>query len=392
MNTIRPEFRIDVRCGQMDPKTNKITWKTELESNLINNGGMAMLADYWVTECTENIYLESGGRINARYSGTTLLSQSGTTVTSDNAFFLNDGSDAIQNRLIVFDDGTQTWVTGYTAVDEVEVGTNAITAAQPATIYYVEETQMDGFVKASTTAVTSGGANTNTWTESAGILTVTNKRTISFPAESATTTYEGVGWTPNVGDNQQVFGRKVIQFTVDIGTQAIIEVTINRRVDCTSDTFTNLFVGTSIDGSHINQIGAAAYNNIAYYSSINTSTGATVAPTVGSTFLECKSDEDVKMIIGEYAGALDLTNIDVSGSTYAEKTITPTYTIGNFYIDYIATFTKDDLVTADLRTIAITNNTDATEAFYRYLFDSSINFESKRFNNLTIRKAWSRYY
>lgn len=387
---INSRFRVDVRCGNKDPKTQKITWVTEKEHNLINNGGMAMLADYWVCECTENVYLETGGRVNARYSGSTLISQSGTTITADNPFFLNDESDATYNRLLVYDDGTQTFITSYTDVDEVEAGTTLAVSAQPATIYYVEETLMDNFVQASTTYDTNPGSNENSWAVNSGTLTITNKRTVEFPVEASDITYEGVGWTPLAGDNQVIFGRKVMSIPVTASTQAVVEVTITRTIDVSSTSFINIFAGVSVNGDYINEMGAAAYSGVAYYSSINTSTGATVAPTATSTFLECKSDEDIEMALGEYSAALNLTNIDITGSTYATKTVTPTYTPGTFYVDYIATFTRNDIETANLYTIALLNASDDTEAFWRYLFDSAVDFTSKRFNNLTIRKSWTR--
>jgi len=169
-------------------------------------------------------------------------------------------------------------------------------------------------------------------------------------------------------------------------------VTINRRVDCNSEAFTNIFSGVTVNGTQINEMGAAAYSAVDYYSSINTSTGVSVAPTVTSTFLECKSSVDIKIAIGEFSTALDLTNLDITGSSYAEKTVSPTYTAGNFYLDYIVTFNSDDIDTPNLYSIAILNDDDSTEAFWRYLFDSAVNFQSKRFKNLTIRKSWSRYY
>jgi len=389
---IEPQFKIEVRCGNKNPETQKIEWVTPKVHNLINNLGMQMLATKWVTECTENVYLESGGRVNARYSGATLISQNGTTLEADNAFFLNDQSDALQNRLLVFDDGTQTFITGFNSNIDCDAGTSGTVAAQPATIYYVEESQMDGFVKASTTIETTPGSNENDWDVSAEVLTITNKRTIEFPIEGADVTYEGVGWTPNVGDDQIIFGRKVLSFPVGIGTSPIVEVTINRRIAVDSVVFSNVFTGTSTDGERINLMGAAAYSGVAYYSSINTSTGATVAPTASSTFLECKVDEDMAMALGEYADPNTISNIDITGVAYATKTVTPVYTPGNYFVDYVATFTRTDLETADLYTIAMLNNVDDTEAFWRYLFDSPVDFTSKRFNDLTIRKAWSRYY
>lgn len=389
---INSGFKIEVRCGNKDPKTGKITWVTKKDHNLINNGGLEMLKDYWVCECTENVYLEIGGGVNARYSGATLVEQSGTSITSDNAFFLNDQSDATNNRLLVFDDGTQTFITGYNDVDDVDAGTSQVVAAQPATIYYVEETTMDNFAKASTTYETSVGSNTNSWSVTSGVLTIENKRTVEFPVEVSDITYKGVGWTPLAGNNQNIFGRKVIDIPVTASTQPIVEVTISRKIDVAENTFTNIFTGAGTDGAHRNMMGSTSYNGVAYYSSINTSTGATVAPTVTSTFLECKITEDMEMALGEYSGTTDLTNIDITGSTYATQTVSPIYTAGNFYADYQATFTKNDITTANLYTIALLNASDDTEAFWRYLFDSAVDFSSKRFNNLTIRKTWGRYF
>lgn len=385
------DFKVEVRCGQKKPG-GKITWLTPKQHNLINNNGMTMLADYWACQCTENVYLETGGAVNARYSGSTLVEQIGTSITSDNPFFLNNEDDATFNRLLVFDDGTQTFITGFNDVDDVDAGTSQNVSPQPATIYYVEETRMNGFAKASTTYDTNPGSNENSWSVDATNLTITNKRTVEFPVEASDITYKGVGWTPIAGDDQDVFGRKVVSFTVTAGSQPVIEVTITRVINITERGFTNIFTGMSTDGARMNMMGSASYNSTAYYSYINTSTGATVAPTVTSTFLECKSDEDMKLALSEYSSALDLANIDITGSTYATKTVTPAYTAGNFYVDYIATFTRNDIETANLYTIALLNNTDDTEAFWRYLFDSAVDFTSKRFNNLTIRKSWGRYY
>jgi hypothetical protein len=385
-------FRIDVRCGNKDPKTGKITWVTKKEHNLINNDGLAMLKDYWVTQCTENVYLETGGGVNARYSGSTLVTQTGTSITSDAAFFLNDQSDSINNRLLVFDSGAETYITGYNDVDDVDAGTSQNIPAQPATIYYVEETHMDTFAKASTTYETTPGSNENTWAVASNVLTITNKRTVEFPVEASDITYKGVGWTPLTGDDQAVFGRKVIDIPVSAATQPVVEVTITRKMNVDVVPFTNIFTGVTVDGDYMNMMGSASYNGVAYYSSINTSTGATVAPTAPSTFLECKASEDMKMALGEYTSALDLTNIDITGSTYVAKTVTPSYTPGTYYVDYTATFTRNDIETANLRTIALLNDADDAEAFWRYLFDSSVDFTSKRFKNLTIRKSWSRYF
>jgi len=389
---IDSRFKIDVRCGNKDPKSGKITWVTPKEHNLINNSGLGMLATNWATKCTENVYLETGGQINARYSGATLVEQTGTAITSDNPFFLNDASDATFNRLLVYDDGTQTFITGYNDVDDVDAGTSIAVIAQPATIYYVEEELMDEFAKASTTYDTGVGSNTNTWNVAAEVLTIENKRTIEFPVEAATVTYKGVGWTPNAGDDAAIFGRKVVDIPVTIGTQPVIEVTMTRTIDVADAAFTNIFTGLSVNGTHINTMGSTSYQAVDYWSSINTTTGVTVAPTVTSTFLECKVDEDIIVAIGDYAAALNLTNIDITGSAYATKTVTPTHTPGFFYADYIATFTRNDLETAALRTIALLSADDDTEAFWRYLFDSNVDFTSKRFNNLTIRKSWSRSY
>lgn len=389
---IHSKIRIDLKCGQKDPSTGEIVWLTPKVHNLINNNGLAMLKDYWLCQCTENVYLETGGTVNARYSGSTLISQSGTSLSATDSFFLNDQSDADNNRLLVFDDGTETFISGYNDVDDAEAGTSQIVSAQPATIYYTEETKMNDFAKASTTYETSSGSNENSWSVDSGILTITNKRTVEFPVEASDITYKGVGWTPLVGDDQEVFGRKALDIEISASTQPIVEVTITRSIDVSDTTFANIFTGIAVDGTYMNMMGSTSYNAVDYYSSINTSTGETVAPTVTSTFLECKSGIDMKMALGEYSGALDLTNIDITGDSYATKTVTPTYTSGTYHLDYTATFTRNDIETSSLNSIALLNNSDDTEAFWRYLFDSSIDFTSKRFKNITIRKSWGRYF
>ncbi len=389
---INTNFKVDVRYGEKNPDTKVITWKSKKSHNLINTGGLAMLSAYWTCECTENVYLESGGRVNARYSGATLVEQNGTSITSDNAFFLNDESDANQLRLLVWDDGQTAVISGYNDVDDVDALDAKTVIAQACTIYYTEETQMDGFVKASTSYDTSVGANINSWAIVSNVLTIENKRTIEFPVEPSDVTYKGVGWTPLTGDNNTIFGRKVLDIEVSAATQPVIEVTLTREVDVSSIVKTSAINGVTIDATAMNLMGSASYNGVAYYSSINTSTGATVAPTVTSTFLECKVDEALTMAIGEYAGVLNLTNIDITGVPYATQSILPDYAAGTFIANYNVTFTRNDLETTDLVTIAVLNDDDDTKAFWRYKLDSSIDFVSKRLQGLQFRKTWGRQF
>lgn len=391
MNEIKTNLRVDVRYGEKNPETGAITWKSEKMSNLINNDGLSLLSTYWACQCTEYVYLESGGRANVRSSGANLLSQAGTTVTSDDPFFLE--SDADNNRLLVLENGTKLTIVGFVSDSEVEVLEAGTVSNKTAAIYYVEESFMDGFVKASNTYETYGGANTNTWSESAGILTLENKRTVSFPVEGSDVTYKAAGWTPLSVANSAVFGRKVMDIVVSGGSQPIVEVTLTRRIDCTAITVNgNTINGVAGTAESMNMMGSAAYNGVAYWSSINTSTGATVAPTETSTFMECKSSENARIALGEYSTALALGNVDITGSTYASTSIAPIHTAGTFYIDYKATFTPNEFDTASWNTVALLNDADVTEAWWRLLFDSTQDFSNKILKGLTIRKSWSRYY
>ena len=387
---INSNFKIDVRYGQKDPSTNEITWKSEKQQNLINNNGLAMLADYWATECTQNVYLESGGTQNARSSGTILLEQTLSTVTSDDPFFFE--ADAVNNRLLVFADGRQAFVVTYVDSTEVIVNDSKLVSAQIGSIYYVEESLMDGFVKASTTYETFGGANENTWNVAANVLTITNKRTVQFPIEGADVTYKGVGWTPLVGDNKQVFGRKVLDITVDSGSQPIVEVTLTRKIEVDAKPVPSpIIVGVTDPVETMNMMGHASWNTVNYWSSIDAN-GLTVAPVETSTFMECKVSENAKVAIGEYVGAITLPNIDITGDTYSAKSVAQTHTAGTFYSDYIATFSPADMDTLSWNTVALLNDSDETEAWFRVLFTVPQNFSSRLLKGLRIRKSWNRYY
>lgn len=382
-------FKIDVRYGQKDA-SGSVTWKSEKDHNLINNGGLDMLATYWATKCTENVYLETGGRENARLSGTILLEQFSDIVTSDEPFFFDD--DALNNRLIVFADGTTAGVKTYISSTSVEVFDSKSVLAQTASIYYVEENLMDEFAKASTTYLTGAGFNENTWSVADEVLTLVNKRTVEFPIEPTDITYKGVGWTPLIGNSQPVFGRKVMDIEISASTQPIIEVTMTREIDVSAITVNDtLITGISESAETMNLMGSTNYNTIGYWSSIDAN-GLTVAPTQLSTFMECVTTESCDVALSEYNGALDLINIDISGSLTASQTIAQTYVAGNFYSDYIATFTPADFTSVDWNTISLVNKLDPTEAWWRLKFDTPQDFTLKLLSGLRIRKSWNRKY
>ena len=383
-------FKIEVRYGQKDPVTQDIEWKSKKDHNLINNNGLDMLSDYWATQCTEYVYLETGGGVNARYSGTINISQSGNDLISVDPFFLE--ADAVNTRLLVWDDGSQAVITNYTDSVTGTALDNKTVSAQPCTIYYVEETLMDGFAVASNTYETFGGANENTWNVAADVLTITNKRTVAFPIEPVDITYKGAGWTPLSAPGSQIFGRKVLDIEITGGTQPIVEVTMSRKVDLTAETITTpIIAGITEDFDIMNLMGSVSYNTVAYWSSIDAN-GLTVAPTDNSTFMECVTTNAAKVALGEYSGALDQTNINITGDPYSAKSVAQTYTAGNFYSDYIATFTPNDFASSDWNTIALLSNTDDTKAFWRAVFANPQDFSSNLLKGLRIRKSWNRYY
>ena len=167
---------------------------------------------------------------------------------------------------------------------------------------------------------------------------------------------------------------------------------MTRVIDCVEEALASIpLTGLTAAGASMNMMGSADYTTAAYFSSIS-SVGVTVPPTSTTTFLECKESESLKIALGEYSTALALGNIDITGDTYVATAAAPTYTPGDFFLDYTASFNDSDFSSTAWNTIALLSDDDDTEAFWRFLFTSTQNFENKLLNNLTIRKTWKRSY
>jgi hypothetical protein len=269
-------------------------------------------------------YMLLGNAVNPtpvrRDSGVITLSQSGVTITASGNYFV--ASDT--GRLLKYNDGTGaevylTYVSPTQATASRSVGISSVNG----TIWYVNQTALDSFVRAGNSAGAGGGDNGTTWVGSVQTL----KKTILCGAESGRVTYTEIGFNES-SSNTNIFDRDIIVggITLDDGDQArcMVELIVT-YAPTTPLAVAN--VGTNCDTSGNMQI-----EGYAMFAFINTSGN-----------VQAGGIENDRLGTGYWSGSsvsLSSVTLQTFGSSLPNRTVydspcyARSYTNGNFYRDY----------------------------------------------------------
>lgn len=368
-------------------------------------------------------------------SGSTTLTQSGTTVTSSVGFFSNAssagagaGNAGDVGKLIKWDSGAQAKITAYVSTTQVTVDRSQSVSAGEATLYRVNQTRLADsgnntteLVRADMSDLLTGAGNCGS-TRTGNVLA--SRRTWDFPAESGSVTYTEVGFSHVAADaGSDLFSRILLTTPVDLiaGQQLRLSyelrLTITPEIE-TATTFpiTNWEDGT-VDGFHMFQyLGLSA---------ISTS-GVTIAwdaggfanePSYGGGLTEVAPTGELDPTTDTYdrLGAdIWITTDNAAFSAFAvappDRTSATVkaagqaslaaYTNGNFYRDKQLTFTLSQANSANLRTFGIGASADPDDDEYPYTAAKNTTFACRMTNpqtkvnthtlTLVFRITWDR--
>jgi hypothetical protein len=355
--------------------------------NLINNGGLNMLASTYVADVFKHCQMGTGTRQNAKSSDGNLLTQAGTSVTCPVPFFSTE--DGINQRLIIFADGTHANIVSRVSEFEVTVAESQAVAAQIATVFSIEETQLDTPVDITDSCVASANGSTVDFTSD--ILTIEDTRTFTFGTSSGTTDRSEFGWGPTGTLNDPVFGRVVKAVQWLNGAAMEVEVTVTRIIDCSIVTIASLPVtGLAVASTSRLMFGNATLQGTAYRSQINATTGASeIGASADVSLLEPNMvvgiDHDIS--VSDTSSTLDFGNTADAATGDSGQWLLSTYSNGNYYHEMSYSFVSSAYSSVVWRTIAFW--IAASVAQLRILFDANQTFDGD-LNSLTFRTTWGR--
>lgn len=378
----------------MNTITVKVKTKNNVSENLINDGGMDMLALNYTAECFENIQAGTGTRINKRYDEDALVEvgANGEVVSNLDIF---EQDDATHNRLIRYGTFFQYvgLVTTYITDNKVAItpiGSDSIHVTEYATtamICYTEETTLETPTIISSTYDTSTGHTNGTVVEIEGnTLRVTTTRDFSLGVGPLSLTE--FGWSPTSTLGDPVFGRIVYDTPLEweAAEDAIVSVSIVREYDCEMYTQSNIF--SSINTPMDNKFLADYYPEILSSISSVDDTGTTVIGANASvSFLECVLSGTVNSRLSESATSLlNTACINEAGIHLASEVTIDPY-VSKSYTKTLRVSFDDTWRSKKWRTFAIMLTT--TLAQYKGLFTKNVTYDGV-LSNVILELKWNR--
>jgi hypothetical protein len=303
----KPAVAISFQVGKYTGAGQPINWLGPETTNLITDPGLYSLSDYWFTDVTRNVLFGTSNVNNRRVMQ---LNQIGTVV--------NGGpfteADAVNKRVIIHGTGEQVRIVGYISSSSVTVDRALTVSGQLGTVCHVEEQTLVAGAVISNLYDTQAGAiaNLKEYDMTTGLVTVSNTRSVIFPEATVSAVYREIGWAPvdNAGANSRIFGRKVQDYSFEVGDQPYVRVTIKRIVDCNETSHAEVpirgYAGTATSKYYLEQ----ARFDAKYYSTIGPN-GETIPPEETSTFLECKGNAERGLVLSY--SEHDLTTRGVDG-------------------------------------------------------------------------------
>jgi hypothetical protein len=355
--------------------------------NLINDGGLNMLASDYVANVFRYIQMGTGTRQNAKSSDGAALTQAGNVVTADVPFFSTE--DGTSNRLIIFNNGTQANIVSRISEFAVTVQENQAVAAQTAKIMSIEETALETPVEITGNCVAASNGSTIDFT--ANVLSIADKRTFTFGNSSGSTIRSEFGWGPTNTLGAAIFGRIVKDVTWLDTNPITIEVIVTRVIDCNIVTIPSLpLTGAAFAATSRLMFGNATLQGIAYRSTVDATTGdsiigANADVSLLEPFLSPQTDHATN--ISDTASSLDFANIaDTTTGDSIDWTMAG-YVAGSFYRDMVVSYNSSAYSSVIWRTISLW--TASQSAQFRILFDANQTFDGD-LTLLTIRSSWGR--
>jgi hypothetical protein len=234
-STLKPSIRavlhqaasVRYQATVRDAATGQVVRQLPWRKNLIMDAGLDRFAQTSFVGLFAQAMVGTGTNPVMRYSSPTTFTQSGNTVTSSAAFF--SASDVgyllaygAQGSGVV-SAANQQYITGYTNATTVTVSSSKTVGATVGAVWYVSQTTLQTFVKATSTYAATG--NGTFVTPGNPTSTFSHTRIFIFSVEGSPITYNEIGWSWN-GTN--TFGRDLIlPAGISLSTGQQLEVTLS---------------------------------------------------------------------------------------------------------------------------------------------------------------------
>ena len=309
--------------------------------NVILDSGLDAWGLARSAEMTYYCAVGTGSTPTQRDSSTTTVSQSGTTATASANYF--EAGDV--GRLLKYDSGEETYITGFTSTTIVTVADSATISAAESTIWYVDDTVLAAQTTRQNSFRTDSGDNTTT--VSAGIIT--HKRTHLFSAVGGPVTYNEIGWSPNSGAGD-LFNRALISGGVSLvlGDQLLVESNLElTQAPQTSVTAPDVGTGLNsvgtiqIEGYGCSEVNSSGGFSTVAYEGLGTPPSQVLEPSTNN--LSNVRSIAITSTNPAFAPYGTTTSFSLSvGTTEKRNYAESTYFAGNYYRYKFVTFTTTE--------------------------------------------------
>ena len=394
-------LRVNVRAMVM--KGDKVVREYPMQHNLILDSGMEALATKYTSDVFVTACVGTGTTPTERGSGTTTVSATGGTATATAGFF---AASDVGKALYFTSTNEYAMITGFTSTVQVSISITTVIATQVATVYNVDQTQLDSYVVGSETYRDTGNAeNGSSDVIDHGVDWLIKRwRTFQFPVETVAATYTEGGWTWELVavTNPTLFGRIVFSTPVNVGVGEflLLYVELNTWISCVDTTIAALpldnlavpahsivYPTTAKSYDQLTSAGASNHNALANYNS-------PVAEPLNHVFNPASypATPGVKMSISSGSMAITADPGAVGAGTYETLSIpAEAYVPNSYQFVYMGFFTGVSVdLTADWYDIRFANISSNATGCFRILFDSVQSKTFEKVVQLTFIKSWSR--
>lgn len=373
------------------------------QNNLILDLGL----NEWAARETANLFTHAvagtGNTPTSDDSGAVTASQSGTTVTASASFFDEDSV----GKLIKWDSGEETRITGFTNDTTVTVADSQTVASDEFTLYRVNQTGLDTESKRSNTYLT-GSSNCNTTVVGS---VVTMKRTYDFSAESGSVNYAEVGfsWTATAGGN--LFSRILLSggaVTVLSGQQLRLVYELALTCSPTSAEAIDAAItgwpispATTTEGDQAwQQLGLRVVDTLG--ASVSWGSGPGTGGSGAGDCNEPSKSSSINSRLGIFIspssaalGTFATSSSDRSTNAAYKEATTDAYVTGSFERVRQATFSTSEANRTDFRSIGMfaetsLNGPDASSIGFALLFDEAQTKANTHTLKLRFKYTWDR--
>lgn len=396
------------KVAAVDGVTNEVKWESDWNKNLILNQGMDAINSQYIADLTKYAVAGNGNRVNNISSGTSRVSQAGSTITllpvpitgleDFTSSYLNYPLGSAQVGDMIVYSLTESRITAVNpnGINLTVTPSYTFSDSRSFIIWKTSQVGLNNEVKRAGSGITGTSYLTGVGNcESTRVSNVyTHRRTYDFTTESIDTTYSeiGVSWDSSSPGPTTVFSRIVLPAGVIISSSYKLRVIYDLQVAFTPTS--SVYKTPAVTG-WTSTSGTESIQNL--LTSTVTTTGATqvigtnfgisldpVAQSTNCTFFGSSNSQSLAVFPSASSRAADVAYVSSAKSVYTSL---------NFFTDKSATFTIGQLNINRIRTIGFghsTNAADTANQAFCFRFDTEQTKSNTQTLTLTYRTTWGR--